>query len=156
MHVDEVDGERIEFLNNSSGWIRRRLLDAGLLLERRASGWCVVDPTAESTDVRFPQTNTITHQAALLMVSGLGKQSEDLGDWVPRARLRQVLTDVMTEFPHWAKGYRGDGGLDRLTDEVLDVLKAFDLIRLDELGFEFTPVAGRFRDVVVTTTGEKR
>ncbi|APU15310.1 TIGR02678 family protein [Actinoalloteichus fjordicus] len=156
LHVDEVDTEQLDVLNNSTGWIRRRLLDAGLLLERRASGWCAIDPTTESTDMRFPQTNAITDQAALLTVSRLGEQSDAVGTWLPRMRLRQVLTDVMTEFPHWAKGHRGEGGLDRLTDEVLDLLKAFDLIRLDELGFQLTPVAGRFRDVVVTTTGEKR
>jgi hypothetical protein len=155
LHADEVDGEQREFLNSSAGWIQRRLGDAGFLLERRAGGWCAVDPSAESTDVRFPQVNTITHQAALIVVNKLGSQPDDVSGWIPRTRLTRVLTDVMAEHPRWAKGYRVEGGLDKLADEVLEVLRAFSLIWLDELGFEFRPAAGRFRDVVVTTTGEK-
>ncbi len=155
LHSDEVDGDQREFLSGSAGWIRRGLGDAGLLLERRAGGWCAVDPTAESTDVRFPQPNTITHQAALLVISRLSSRPEDISGWIPRTRLRHVLTDVMAEHTRWAKGYRVEGGLDKLTDEVLDVLNAFSLIRLDELGFELRPAAGRFCDIVVTTTGEK-
>ncbi|MGY6651423.1 DUF2398 family protein [Amycolatopsis sp. TRM77291] len=153
---DDLDGEQREFLAGSSRSIRRHLAEAGLLLERRAGGWCAVDPTGESTDLRFPQPNTITHQAALLVISKLGRRREDVTDWVPATRLRHLLADLMAEHPRWAKGHRVDGGLDKLATEVLDVLDAFGLIRRDEIGFELTPAAGRFRDVVVTTTGEKK
>ena len=155
VHRDELDGEQREFLNSSAGWVRRRLADAGLLLEHRAGGWCAVDPTTESTDMRFPQPNTIAHQAALLAISDLGRSPEHTSNWIPRTQLRQTLADLMDEHVHWAKGYRDEGGLDKLTDEVLGVLNSFGLTRADALGCEFRPVAGRFRHVVVTTSKER-
>lgn len=155
VHRDELNGEKREFLNSSTGWVQRRLADAGLLLEHRAGGWCAVDPTAESTDMRFPQPNTIAHQVALLAISDLGKSPEHTSDWIPRTQLRQMLADLMDEHAHWAKGYRDEGGLDKLIDEVLGVLNSFGLIRADALGCEFRPAAGRFRHVVVTTSKER-
>ncbi|MDQ7802677.1 DUF2398 family protein [Amycolatopsis sp. A133] len=145
-HGDLVELDQ-DCLKEHGRWFRKRCAEAGLLLERRAEGWCITDPSAETTDLRFPQLTAHVHQAALLMISRLAEAAGH--DWLSASRIRSELDSVLAEHPGWAKKYRREDRSADLTAEVIQVLQAFDLVRVDELGLEFRPAAGRFSNVAI-------
>lgn len=151
LYDDELTPEERAFLAQGTQVVRRLLGRAGLLLERRSDGWCVVDPTEESTDLRFPQLNNITHQTSLLLISRLGAGAWKSSGWIPTGRLRHEIGRIMGEHAHWARTYQDADGAERLLGKVLDLLSGLDLIRRDEHGIEFRPAAGRFRNIAIST-----
>jgi hypothetical protein len=151
LYDDELTPDERAFLAQSAQVVRGLLRRAGLLLERRADGWCVVDPTEESTDLRFPQLNNITHQTSLLLISRLGAGAQKSSGWIPTGRLHHEIGRIMGEHPQWAKTYQNTDGAEMLLLKVLDLLSGLDLIRRDEHGIEFRPAAGRFRNLAIST-----
>ncbi|MGW4528586.1 DUF2398 family protein [Amycolatopsis sp. NPDC004378] len=147
LYLDDLGTAEQDCLRDSGRWFRQRLAEAGLLLERRAHGWCALDPAGDATDFKFPQVTAHVHQAALLVISRLALGSGPTSSWLSTHRLRHEIEQLLGDYPAWARKYRTDDGADRLAADVASLLCELDLARADGLGLELRPAAGRFRNV---------
>lgn len=120
--------------------MRKAAVQAGFVLEEREEGYLLVDPDAIATDSTFPDGGSNIKIAALLLLDHLSE--------APRLRTRTELLiasqRILDRFPSWAKAYRTDDGPQRLTDEALDLLLDFRLIRQDGDLFSPLPAAARY------------
>jgi len=57
------------YLQQAIGGIANRAAEAGMVLERRAEGWALIDPDDIATDMGFPEGNDLVKFAALLLLS---------------------------------------------------------------------------------------
>ncbi|MGM1058875.1 TIGR02678 family protein [Saccharothrix sp. Mg75] len=133
-------------------WLRRNqrketaLLEAsfGLHTECRAEGVLAADPEDYLTDLYFPGTSTAA-RIALLALPGL-LASEPRADGrhaVVVEDLREVCGRLVEDYPAaWSKQFTDD--LDRLVDEVLELLRRTGLAVLSDDGWLVNPVAHRW------------
>jgi uncharacterized protein (TIGR02678 family) len=128
--------------------MRKAAVQAGFVLEERDEGYLLVDPDAIATDATFPDSGSNIKVAALLLLDHLcaapGLSS--------RTELLIASRRILEKFPSWGKAYRTDDGPQRLTDEALDVLLAFRLVRRNGDLFEPRPAAARYAVEITDST----
>lgn len=151
LYHDELSEVERSYAASISGrrWLRERLEAGGFELEERSEGLVAVDPDAIATDLRFPGPFGNAHQLALLladrlMATGTAGQRTTLTR--SRAELAADVAGIFAEFPGWARGNREGDGPERLTDDALDLLAGFGLIRREPDGaVQARPALARYR-----------
>lgn len=128
---------------------------AGLIAERHADVWLAVDPTGESTNVRFtsPGRSSTVEQTAAIVLANLTYAGPDgLRGLLPRQlpSLRRALEDHFAGNPGWARAFRDGLGIDTLLSEAIELLEEFGLIRRNGDEIVPRPTAGRFAVRVMT------
>jgi uncharacterized protein (TIGR02678 family) len=142
VYRSDLTAEQLDYLTSLSGRqiMRKAAAQAGFVLEEREEGFLLVDPDAIATDSTFPDSGSNAKIAALLLLDHLGEAA------VERTRTELLIAGqaILDRFPSWGKAYRTDDGLQRLTDEALDILLAFRLIRQDGELYSALPAAARY------------
>ncbi|MCE7000342.1 TIGR02678 family protein [Saccharothrix sp. S26] len=133
-------------------WLRRNqrkesaLLETcfGLHTECRVEGVLAADPEDYLTDLYFPGTSTVARIALLALPELL--ESDPLAGGrhaVDRAELREVCSRLVEDYPAaWSKQFTDD--LDRLVDEVLELLRRMGLAVAAEDGWLLNAAAHRW------------
>ncbi|MCC8245208.1 TIGR02678 family protein [Saccharothrix luteola] len=133
-------------------WLRRNqrkesaLLETcfGLHTECRVEGVLAADPEDYLTDLYFPGTSTVARIALLALPELL--ESDPLAGGrhaVDRARLSEVCSRLVEDYPTaWSKQFTED--LDRLVDEVLELLRRMGLAVASEDGWLLNAAAHRW------------
>ena len=146
LYLDSLSAAERAYLQQTTGSIASWAADAGMLLERRAEGWALIDPDDIATDTRFPEGNDLVKFAALLLLGALQPAGVPDG---PVRHLRhaaeRVIAGRLRANPTWARGYQADGGAARLAGLALDQLAGLGLAVTDRAGFTLLPAAGRYR-----------
>jgi uncharacterized protein (TIGR02678 family) len=149
LYLHRLDPAERAYLQQTIGSFATWAEEAGMVLERRAEGWALIDPDDLATDVRFPEGNDLVKFAALLLLSALQPGTVPTGPVRhPRAAAHRVIADRLRVNPSWARRFQDDGGADRLTSEALDLLAGLDLAAVDATGLTLLPAAGRYRPTV--------
>jgi uncharacterized protein (TIGR02678 family) len=140
-----------EYLTSLTGRqiMRKAAIQAGFVLEEREEGYLLIDPEAIATDSTFPDGGSNAKIAALLLLDHLSEPPQ----LKTRTELLIVSQGILDRFPSWGKAYRTDDGPQRLTDEALDVLLNFRLIRRDGDLFRPLPAAARYCVEITDSTG---
>lgn len=151
VHRDELTPAERAYLSSPTGGqlLRRAAEQAGFLVEERAEGVMLVDPDGLATDTRFPDDSGTAKVAALLLLDPLTAAPGP----VAVEQLHAEADALLSRFPKWAKGYRGEEGAVRLVADALDVLRAFQLVRVDDGVVRARPAAARYA-VTRTSTDE--
>ncbi|GAA1306843.1 TIGR02678 family protein [Saccharothrix xinjiangensis] len=133
-------------------WLRRNqrkesaLLETcfGLRTERRAEGVLAADPEDYLTDLGFPGTSTVSRIALLALPELLEAPPRADGRHpVAAADLRAVCARLVEDYPTaWSRQVTDD--LDRLVDEVLELLRRTGLAARSDGGWLLNPVAHRW------------
>ncbi|WP_158843427.1 TIGR02678 family protein [Saccharothrix deserti] len=142
VHRDELTPAELAYLSSPTGGqlLRRAADQAGFLVEERAEGVMLIDPDGLATDSRFPDDSGNAKVAALLLLDVITSASGP----VAVEQLRAEADALLSRFPRWAKGYRGEDGAVRLVADALDVLGAFGLVRVDGGVVRARPAAVRY------------
>ena len=140
--LDEAD---LSYLAAAVGAVGTWVREAGMVLERRAEGMAVIDPSLKATDVRFPEGNDVVKFAALLLLGALVPDEMPTGPVrYLRHSVQRVIADKLAANPTWARAYQNETGAQRLTDAAVDVLVGLSLARADATGVDLLPAAGRY------------
>jgi uncharacterized protein (TIGR02678 family) len=134
-------------------WLRRNqrkesaLLETcfGLRTECRVEGVLAADPEDYLTDLYFPGTSTVARIALLALPELLGSdpRPSDGRHVVVRDELRSVCERLVEDYPTaWSKQFTED--LDRLVDEVLELLRRMGLAVAAEDGWLLNAAAHRW------------
>jgi uncharacterized protein (TIGR02678 family) len=139
VHLDDLTEDERAYLNSPTGrrLLRRAADEGGFLVEERAEGVLFVDPDGIATDSRFPDDGNNAKVAALLLL-------DDLDSVTTTEQLRLATAALLTRFPSWAKGYRGDNGTHALVTDALEVLRGFGLVRVADGRVHPLPAAARY------------
>ncbi|MPY95676.1 MAG: TIGR02678 family protein, partial [Acidimicrobiia bacterium] len=130
------------------GELRRRLgeegrmLDEmfGLVVEARAEGVAVIDPTGVLADRRFPAGGTLGH-AALLLIGELEGRA-----WASADELVATAAGLASRNPRWSNDLVA--APERLARKVVDLLVELRLAEVGPAGeMRLRPAANRFRAV---------
>ncbi|RZQ63347.1 TIGR02678 family protein [Amycolatopsis suaedae] len=138
LYFADLSAAEREYLTSPAGrqLLRRAAEQGGFALEERAEGVLLVDVDGIATDTRFPDDNSDTGVAALLLLDHLdGPATVE--------QLRNATAGLLRRFPRWAAACR-DAGADRLTAGALAVLTAFDLVRITDGVVRPCPAAARY------------
>lgn len=136
------------WLERSWHYVRGLVNDQlGLVLERRAEGAAVIDPTGAMTDLMFPSAGSSAKHAALLLCAawcerirgGEGRQ-QSMGT------LEAIIREAAAKHTaRWSRTYAGDSGLRSLACEAIQILHAMQLVRPTGEGiWEAKPMMARF------------
>jgi uncharacterized protein (TIGR02678 family) len=158
LYLDRLLPAERGYLQQTIGSIAGWAAETGMVLERRAEGWLLVDPDDIATDVRFPEGNDLVKFAALILLGALqpagvptGTVRHPLGD------AEVVIADRLRGNPTWARAYQDESGPARLTRAALKLLTHLDLADVDATGVTLLPPAGRYRpDVTDVIAGPTR
>jgi uncharacterized protein (TIGR02678 family) len=139
VYLDDLTDDERAYLNSPTGrqLVRRAAAEGGFAVEERAEGVMFVDPDGIATDHRFPDDGSNAKVAALLLL-------DSMDPVMTTEQLRVTADDLLTKFPRWAKGYRGDNGARALMTDALEVLRGFGLIRITGGVVHRLPAAGRY------------
>lgn len=127
VHRDELTPAELAYLESPTGGqlLRRAADQAGFVVEERAEGVMLIDPDGLATDSRFPDDSSNAKVAALLLLDRIVSAPGP----VAVEQLHGEADALLSRFPKWAKGYRGENGSGKLVADALDVLVAFGLVR---------------------------
>ena len=150
LYRSDLTAEQRDYLASLTGRqiMRKAAIHAGFVLEEREEGYLLVDPDAIATDGTFPDGGSNTKIAALLLLDYLCAGSR----LSSRTELLIASQGILDQFPSWGKAYRTDDGAQRLTDEAIDILLAFRLIRRDGDLFRPLPAASRYAVEITDST----
>lgn len=148
VYLNELSADERAYLASPTGrqLLRRAASEAGFLLEERAEGVMLVDPDGLATDSRFPDDASNAKVAALHLLDRIGATT------MTTEQLEREATTLLTRFPRWAKGYRGDDGARQLVSDALAVLSSFSLVRIDGGLVQPLPAAARYAMSEIRTT----
>jgi uncharacterized protein (TIGR02678 family) len=153
LYLDLLSAGERAYLQQATGGIANWAADAGMVLERRAEGWALIDPDDIATDTRFPEGNDLVKFAALLLLGAL--QPGDVPDGpvrYPRHAAERVIAERLRANPTWARAYQAADGPARLANLALDQLADLGLAAVDQAGFTLLPAAGRYRPRIADIT----
>lgn len=139
LYFDELSADERGYISSPTGrqLLRRAAEQGGFVLEERAEGVLLVDVDGLSTDTKFPDDASNAKVAALLLLDSLdGPKTIE--------QVRSATAKLLERFPRWAKTYRGDDGVRRLTVDALAVLAGFGLVRTDSALVRPLPAAARY------------
>ncbi|GLZ35877.1 hypothetical protein Lesp02_80640 [Lentzea sp. NBRC 105346] len=139
--------------DDQAEWLRRNqrketaLLEQffGLYTECRVEGVLASDPEDFLTDLYFPGTSTVARIAMLALPDLIEHEDEDppARHVVARQRIREVCEQLVEDYPNaWSKQFTDD--LDRLTDEVTELLRRMGLAVPHEDGWSISAAAHRW------------
>ena len=160
MDLAELPPAVHQYLYTPAG--RDKVLDAAaaaeLRIERHSDVWLAVDPSRESTAATFSSAGRVStaEQAAAIVLAALVEIGEDGHRRTTRRSceaLQRVLAARLAATPGWARGFRGDEGVQALLAESIDLLEEFGLVRRD--GDELAPRPAAARFVVHISVGAK-
>jgi uncharacterized protein (TIGR02678 family) len=157
LYLDYLDPVERTYLQQTIGGIANWAAEAGMVLERRAEGWALIDPDSIATDVHFPEGNDLVKFAALLLLSALQPGAVPAGPVRhPRHSVERVIAGRLRANPTWARGYQTADGAAQLASAALDLLADLGLAVVDHSGFTLLPAAGRYRPQIadIATAGE--
>jgi len=157
LYLDSLDATERSYLQATVASISTWAREAGMVLERRAEGWALIDPENVATDVKFPEGNDIIKHAALLLLDTLLPGRVPDGDVRhPRQTAALAVATRLRANRSWARAYQEETGATRLTDAALDLLAGLSLVRVDETGICVLPAAGRYRPQITdaNTSGD--
>lgn len=137
VYFDDLAPDEHDWLIRSLRRVTERLDELGLLLERRAEGVAVIDPTAELSDQPFPRANSTHAHAALL-----------IAEWLSDAR-GAPLAEVRARVDGWRAAPVGARWKQETARETargaLRMLRRFDLVTIDGDRVRARPAIARFR-----------
>ncbi len=146
LYLSSLSTTERAYLQQAIGGIANWAAEAGMVLERRAEGWALIDPDDIATDMRFPEGNDLVKFAALLLLSALQPDHVPAGlVRYPRHSAERVLAERLRGNPTWARAYQTSDGPARLAAAALDQLAGLGLAAVDSAGFSLLPAAGRYR-----------
>ncbi|TWP49357.1 TIGR02678 family protein [Lentzea tibetensis] len=139
--------------DDQSEWLRRNqrketaLLEQcfGLYTECRVEGVLTSDPEDVLTDLYFPGTSTVARIALLALPELVEHEHEDAParHVVARQRIREACAVLVEDYPAaWSKQFTDD--LDRLTDEVTELLRRMGLAVPCDDGWSISAAAHRW------------
>jgi uncharacterized protein (TIGR02678 family) len=115
----------------------------GLVLEARAEGVAMIDPTGVLADRRFPATGTLSH-AALLLVEQTTAKGRDA---IPYESVVAIVSELaVANSSRWSREYVERP--DRLTRDVVSLLCDVGLADADEDSLRLLPAAARFEPAI--------
>lgn len=146
LYLDSLSTAERAYLQQAIGGIANWAAEAGMVLERRAEGWALIDPDDIATDVRFPEGNDLVKFAALLLLGALQPDQVPEGPVrYPRHSAERVIAERLRANPTWARAYQTGDGPARLAAAALDQLAGLGLAAVESAGFSLLPAAGRYR-----------
>lgn len=118
----------------------------GLVLEARAEGVAMIDPTGVLADRRFPATGTLSHAALLLI-----EQTSTKGPGpIPYESVVAIVSELaVANASRWSREYVERP--DRLTRDVVNLLCDVSLADADDDSFRLLPAAARFEPAIATS-----
>jgi uncharacterized protein (TIGR02678 family) len=146
--------------DDQAEWLRRNQRKESVLLEKcfglytesRVEGVLASDPEDYLTDIYFPGTSTVARIALLALPTLLELEYDEDDEPITRpdgrhlvatARIREVCDQLVEDYPAaWSKQFVED--LDRLTDEVTDLLRRMGLAVRHAEGWLLNPAAHRW------------
>jgi uncharacterized protein (TIGR02678 family) len=161
VYFDELNSEEREWIGPRWQVINRVADELDLAIERRSEGFAAVDSMDEPvSDIRFPSAGSTVAHCALLLAEHLTDLHRD---WhagtpadpsehavpapVPRSALVAHVQILIGEFAarcDWAKWVFEAEGAARLTDESVNYLARFGLVRRLDHAVVPTPAIARF------------
>lgn len=159
VYFHDLDSDEMTYWQSQKPRVNSALQNIGLQLEQRAEGLLALDPSGQATDTRFPDENSIAKHAALILLDvfpGINRTSSEglepaHGPYVvSRKAARQLLCDLLENFPKWARTYQTDDGPDLLLSDAVDVLAAFGLAATTPTAIVALPAAARYASLSVT------
>ncbi len=146
LYLSSLSPSERAYLQQAIGGIANWAAEAGMVLERRAEGWALIDPDDIATDMRFPEGNDLVKFAALLLLSALQPDHVPAGPVrYPRHSAERVIAERLRANPTWARAYQTTDGPARLAAAALDQLASLGMAAVDSAGFSLLPAAGRYR-----------
>lgn len=146
LYLSSLSPSERAYLQQAIGGIANWAAEAGMVLERRAEGWALIDPDDIATDMRFPEGNDLVKFAALLLLSALQPDHLPTGTVrCPRHSAERVIAERLRANPTWARAYQTSDGPAALASAALDQLASLGLAAVDSAGFSLLPAAGRYR-----------
>jgi uncharacterized protein (TIGR02678 family) len=146
LYLNSLSPAERAYLQQAIGGIANWAAEAGMVLERRAEGWALIDPDDIATDMRFPEGNDLVKFAALVLLSALQPDSVPAGPVrYARHSAERVIAERLRANPTWARTYQTSDGPARLAATALDQLASLGLAAVDSAGFSLLPAAGRYR-----------
>lgn len=148
VYLDELSADERTYLASPTGrqLLRRAAEQGGFLLEERAEGILLVDPDGLATDSRFPDDAGNAKVAALQLLDSIGTTP------VTIEQLQRTAATLLSRFPRWARGYRGEDGVAQLVSDALEVLSGFGLVRVEGGLVHPLPAAARYALGAIRTT----
>jgi len=157
LYLDSLSAGERAYLQQAIGGIANWAAEAGMVLERRAEGWTLIDPDDIATDTRFPEGNDLVKFAALLLLSALQPGRVPAAPVRhPRHSAERVIAGRLRANPTWARAYQTADGPARLAALALGELAGLGLAAVDQAGFTLLPAAGRYRPRIADITPADR
>ncbi|GGP61406.1 TIGR02678 family protein [Saccharothrix coeruleofusca] len=141
----DLPPEQAEWLRRNQRKERALLETAfGLRAECRAEGVLTTDPEDYLSDLSFPGTSTVARIALLALPELLADEPRADGRHpVSRQALRERCARLVEDYPAaWSKQFTDD--LERLVDEVLELLRRMGLAVAEQDGWVLNPAAHRW------------
>jgi uncharacterized protein (TIGR02678 family) len=140
----DQDDPVARYLSTSGG--RRQALQtamvAGLNCFVRRNVWLTCDADRATTDLDFPQSQSIRGQAALLIVHWL---SANRPESVRTEQCQAVIEQAMSDHSDWARSHRAAGSIQALTkDALVTLVRAGVLARRADSCAEWVPTGAHF------------
>ena len=132
LYLDSLSTTERAYLQQAIGGIANWAAEAGMVLERRAEGWALIDPDDIATDMRFPEGNDLVKFAALLLLGALQPDRVPAGPVrYPRHSAERVIAERLRANPTWARAYQTSDGPARLAAAALDQFAGLSLAAVD-------------------------
>ncbi|NLU75519.1 TIGR02678 family protein [Streptomyces sp. HNM0575] len=149
LYREDLTEDELAYLTSPTGRqiLRRSVEQAGFVLEERAEGFMLIDPDAVATDARFPDESSTARVAALLLLERI----HDVPGGATPEQLSAIGSELLRQFPRWAKAYQSAEGAQRLADDAVAVLCDFGLAQRIGDRTIVRPAAHRYRLVEATT-----
>ena len=149
VYFDELTPREYEyFVNQGERLLREVSHVTGMIVERRAEGVAMLDPSGEWTDVGLPEAGTRGH-STLLIAEWLGGRLRDGGQptiTIARDELRTRVAELAGEYArYWRKESDTAEGVERVMNDAIDVLSSLGLVEVTRVGIEPRPAIARYR-----------
>lgn len=150
LYREDLTEDELAYLTSPTGCqiLRRSVEQAGFVLEERAEGFMLIDPDGIAADARFPDESSTARVAALFLLERI----HDVPGGATPEQLTAVGSELLRQFPRWAKAYQSAEGAQRLTHDAVTVLCDFGLAQRVDDRTIVKPAAHRYWLVEATTT----
>lgn len=157
VYLDELTEQELAYLRVQRHTMIRNLEEwCGFEVEVRSEGLACIDPDEHVTDLRFPSHGTVAHAALLLSEQLTARARIHPGDGlVSGIEIADIVEHLAAEHRgHWRADVTEKGGPERLTEEAIDYLGGFSLVRTSESGVMARPALARYRASAARHEGE--
>lgn len=149
MYYDELTTPEYEYFNSQAERLARELArTTGMIVERRADGVALLDPTGDWTDIGLPETGTRGH-ATLLLAEWLGDQLRNCDQVecrILRIAAHQFIGELAVEHKsRWRKNADSPEGIQQILRDSLEILASLSLIEISGTHIVPRPAIARYR-----------